>query len=135
MCSWPGAGLAAVSMISSPTGSDPVNAIVSTRGSATSAAPASPSPGSSEIAPDGTPPARRACTSRNAHAGDCSAGLSTTAFPVASAAAVIPHGIASGKFHGEITAVTPRGTYDRSLRSPGTWSNGRPFASSIAPRA
>ena len=45
----------------------------------------------------------------SAHPGDCSAGLSTTALPVASAAAVIPHGIASGKFQGAITATTPRG--------------------------
>ena len=29
--------------------------------------------------------------------------------PVASAAAVIPSGMASGKFQGEMTAVTPRG--------------------------
>ena len=45
----------------------------------------------------------------NAHPGDCSAGFSTTAFPVASAADVMPQGIASGKFHGETTATTPRG--------------------------
>ena len=80
-----------------------------TPGCATSAAPASPSPGSSEIAAGGTPPARSAWTSRSAHPGDCSAGLSTTALPVASAAEVIPHAIASGKFHGAITATTPRG--------------------------
>ena len=55
-------------------------------------------------------PARSACDEPQRAAGDCSAGLSTTALPVASAAAVIPHGIASGKFQGEITAATPRGT-------------------------
>ena len=58
----------------------------------------------------GTPPARSASTSREAIAGDCSAGLSTTALPVTSAAAVMPQGIASGKFQGEMTATTPRGT-------------------------
>ena len=42
--------------------------------------------------------------------GDCSAGFSTTALPAASAAAVMPQGIASGKFQGAITAATPRGT-------------------------
>ena len=42
-------------------------------------------------------------------AGDCSAGFRTAALPAASAAAVMPQGIASGKFHGEITAATPRG--------------------------
>ena len=41
--------------------------------------------------------------------GDCSAGLSTTALPAARAAPVIPAGIASGKFHGAMTAATPRG--------------------------
>ena len=42
-------------------------------------------------------------------AGDCSAGFSTAALPAASAATVIPHGMASGKFQGAITAATPRG--------------------------
>ena len=45
-----------------------------------------------------------------AHAGVCSAGLRTTALPVASAAETMPHAIASGKFHGAITPVTPRAT-------------------------
>ncbi len=88
---------------------DPVNAIVCTCGFRTSAAPASPSPGSRFSAPAGTPAACSTATSSPAHPGDCSAGLSTTALPVTSAAAVIPAGIASGKFHGAITAQTPRG--------------------------
>ena len=111
---------AAARAICTPTGIDPVNAIVCTPGCGTSAAPASPSPGSSEIADAGTPPARSAWTSIRAQPGDCSAGLSTTALPVASAAAVIPHGIATGKFQGAITATTPRGPYVISFRSPGT---------------
>ena len=41
--------------------------------------------------------------------GVASAGLRMTEFPHASAAAVIPQGIASEKFHGGITATTPRG--------------------------
>ena len=41
--------------------------------------------------------------------GDCSAGFITTALPATSAAAVMPVRIASGKFHGAITAQTPRG--------------------------
>ena len=83
----------------------------------------SPSPGSSDTAAAGTPPARNAWTSRSASAGDCSAGLSTTALPAASAAELIPHGIANGKFHGEITATTPRGAYTSWLRSPGNCSS------------
>ena len=42
--------------------------------------------------------------------GVCSAGLNITAFPVTSAAVIIPVGIASGKFHGEITAPIPSGS-------------------------
>ena len=50
-------------------------------------------------------------------------------------AAVMPAGMASGKFHGEITATIPRGTYRSSLRSPGTCRSAGPRSSSIAPRA
>ena len=42
--------------------------------------------------------------------GDCSAGFTTTVFPATSAADVIPVVIASGKFHGAITATTPSGS-------------------------
>ncbi len=87
-----------------------MKATTCTRGSATSAAPASPNPGRSDSASGGSPAAWSASTSASALAGDCSAGFSTTALPAASAAAVIPQGIASGKFQGAITAATPRGT-------------------------
>ena len=40
-------------------------------------------------------------------AGVCSAGLRMTGLPAASAATDMPQGMAIGKFHGEITAVTP----------------------------
>ena len=46
--------------------------------------------------------------SASAQPGACSAGLRTAVLPVARAAAVIPSGMASGKFQGEMTAVTPR---------------------------
>ena len=121
--------------MSRPTALEPVKAITCTRGSRTSAAPTSPNPGSSESAPAGTPASRSACTRISADAGDCSAGFSTTALPAASAAAVIPAGIASGKFQGEITAATPRGTYCIALRSPGTWSSSGPPSSRSASRA
>jgi hypothetical protein len=94
--------------ISSPTAPEPVKAIVWTPGWATSAAPTSPSPGSSDSASRGTPPACSASTTASAQAGDCSAGLSTTPLPVASPAATMPAAIASGKFHGATTATTPR---------------------------
>ena len=74
-----------------------------------------------------------------AHAGACSAGLSTTALPVASPAETIPSGIATGKFQGEMTATMPRGAQRSSLRSPGSWiSSASPAgccSSAIAPRA
>ena len=41
--------------------------------------------------------------------GVCSAGFTTAVLPVTSAAAVMPVQIASGKFHGLMTAATPRG--------------------------
>ena len=96
-------------MISRPTGPEPVNAIVWTPGWRTSAAPASPSPGSSASASGGTPASRSARTTMSPQPGACSAGLSTTALPVARPAAVMPMGIAIGKFQGEMTATTPRG--------------------------
>ena len=40
--------------------------------------------------------------------GVCSAGLAMTALPAASAAATCPVKMASGKFHGEMQAKTPR---------------------------
>jgi hypothetical protein len=94
--------------MSSPTGPEPVKAMVCTSGWRTSAAPTSPSPGSSAIAPAGTPPARSAWTSIAPQPGVCSAGLRTAVLPVARAAAAMPSGMAIGKFHGEMTPTTPR---------------------------
>ena len=39
----------------------------------------------------------------------CSAGFMMTALPATSGATVMPHRIASGKFHGAITTPVPRG--------------------------
>ena len=105
-------------MISRPTAPDPVKAIVATRGSATSRAPSSPSPGRRLSAPAGTPAPRSASTIASEQPGDCSAGLRHTGLPAASAPAVIPVAIANGKFHGAMTAVTPRGRHRSVLRSP-----------------
>ena len=51
--------------------------------------------------------------------GESLEGLSTTVLPVTSAAVVIPTRMASGKFHGGMTAPTPSGMYRSSFRSPG----------------
>ncbi len=97
-------------MICRPTGQEPVKAIRWTPGWRTSAIPGSSPPGSRASAPGGTPASCSAATSACAQAGDWAAGLRITALPAASAAAVMPAGIASGKFHGAITAATPRPT-------------------------
>lgn len=38
-----------------------------------------------------------------------SLGFTTTALPVRSAAKTLPMGMTKGKFHGEMTPMTPRG--------------------------
>ena len=50
--------------------------------------------------------------------GVCSAGLATTALPAASAPAIWPVKIASGKFHGLMQTKTPRPRVRNSLLSP-----------------
>ena len=57
--------------------------------------------------PGGRPAATASPPSRIALSGDASAGLSTTAFPAASAGAKPQPAIGIGKFHGAITATTP----------------------------
>ena len=71
--------------------------------------PPPPDKGLAQLIGVGPEAATQFGTTRIPQAGDCSAGFSTTALPVASAPAVIPQGIAIGKFHGAITAATPRG--------------------------
>ncbi len=44
-------------------------------------------------------------------AGVCSAGLSTTQLPAASAGDSFQHAISSGKFHGMIWPTTPSGSW------------------------
>ena len=51
--------------------------------------------------------------------GVCSAGLSTIVQPAASAGAALRVGIAAGKFHGVIPAVTPTGSLVTTIRRSG----------------
>ncbi len=62
-------------------------------------------------------------SAKNCHAmpGVSLAGLRTTVLPVTIAAVVMPTQIASGKFHGGITAPTPSGRYTMVSFSPGIW--------------
>ena len=108
---WPGRTIAARSMMCRPTAFDPVNTTNATVGCSTRYAPtSSPMPGRNASTPGGTPASCRISTRRSAMPGVCSAGLKSTALPVTSAAVTMPAGIASGKFHGEITTPTPRGS-------------------------
>src|SRR5215472_3162043 len=69
----------------------------------------SPAPNNTLNTPLGMP-AAAAHSARNA--ADCdedSAGLRTTVLPNASAGAAFQSGIATGKFHGVMSATTPRG--------------------------
>ena len=71
------------------------------RGSRISAAPTvSPRPGRRCSTSGGTPASCRCFTARKAVSGVCSAGLATTALPAASAPAICPVKMASGKVPG-----------------------------------
>jgi hypothetical protein len=66
----------------------------------------------------GTPASCISLTAAAAISGVCSAGFASTALPAASAPATWPVKIASGKFHGEMQAKTPRPCSDSSFSSP-----------------
>ena len=88
-----------------------MNVITSTPRSATRNSPAAPGP--NPCSTFSTPGGRISAASSpsiDAVAGDCSAGLSTTVLPNASAGATFQLASMSGKFHGEIAATTPFGS-------------------------
>ena len=68
-----------------------------------------------DAAAAGRPP-RRASSTASAVSGVCSAGLSTIVQPAASAGAALRVGIAAGKFHGVMPAVTPTGSLVTTMR-------------------
>ena len=97
--------------ISLPTSVEPVNATLSTSLWAARAAPAvSPKPGTTFTTPAGTPASAISPARRSAVSGVCSAGLSTTQLPAASAGPSFHAAISSGKFHGMIWPTTPSGS-------------------------
>jgi len=73
-------------------------------------APASPNPVTMLTAPAGSPASSISSPSRSAESGVCSAGLSTTVTPAASAGPSFQAAISSGKFHGMICPTTPTGS-------------------------
>ena len=102
-----------------PVGTEPVNAIRSTSGFATSAAPASsPIPWTTLNAPSGNPASCAMSASIDAVSGAHSGGLTTTVFPAASAGAIRHVASISGAFHGVITTATPDGSHDDVLGEP-----------------
>ena len=124
---------AVAARMSRPTSVDPVNAILSTSGWATSASPARPSPVMMLTTPAGSPISSQSSAKRSAVSEVNSAGLSTTVFPMAIAGAIFHASISSGKFHGMIWPITPTGTRPGSSRSmswaqPAWWRNAAPPA-------
>ncbi|MCY1493553.1 hypothetical protein D9M68_273900 [compost metagenome] len=94
-----------------PTGVEPVKAILAMRLLVASASPASlPKPWTILSTPGGS---RSPITSISTAmpSGVCSAGLSTTQLPAASAGASFQAAISSGKFHGMICPTTPSGSW------------------------
>ena len=88
-------------LISRAVSVDPVKATPATRDRRPRARrPPRRSPGSRCSASPGMPASCNSRTAAAAVSGVCSAGLATTALPAASAAAIWPVKIASGKFHG-----------------------------------
>ena len=74
-----------------------------------SAAPAEPSPCRTLSTPSGSPASSASAPRRAAVSGLCSAGLSTTVLPNASAGATFQLACMAGKFHGAIATTTPAG--------------------------
>ena len=91
----------------SAVSADPVSTTSSTRSSRTSFSPSARSPMTTYCTRSRGRPARQhASASSAAQRRDGDAGFNSTADPAASAEATPPSGIAIGKFHGGMTAVT-----------------------------
>ena len=120
-------------MMSRPVVVSPVKATFATRGLEASGLPASiPKPCTTLTTPLGR---MSAISSMNAMiaTGVCSAGLSTTQFPPASAGASFHTAMRSGKFHGMICATTPSGSWkwyatvsSSSWEMPPSWARMQP---------
>src|SRR4051794_28644767 len=97
---------AAMDATIAPIRPEPVKLTAATSGARTSASPtAAPDPGSTLNTPGGSAAADAVSASSSATCDDISAGLRTTVLPNASAGAVFHSGIATGKFHGVMSAT------------------------------
>ena len=77
------------------------------------------SPVTTEKTPAGTPASSASAAIASAESGVCSAGFSTIVQPTASAGADLRVGIAAGKFHGVMPAVTPIASRSTTIRRSG----------------
>jgi hypothetical protein len=75
-----------------------------------SPAASGPKPWTTLNTPGGMPASAKHSASIDPVMGDCSAGLSTTVLPNASAGANFQDSSIMGKFHGEMHAATPTGS-------------------------
>src|SRR3546814_14032110 len=104
----------------------PVKLILATSGCTTSRAPATgPSPGTTLTTPGGKPTSSNRRASASDEAGVCSAGLSTTVQPAASAAPSFPAAATRGPFHGVVAPTTPTGGRCGPERARGGEGGGR----------
>ena len=99
-----------------PTSLEPVKSTLPRPRARTSAAPTSPSPCATRTRAGGAPASANSCSTSAPDRGVSSDGLSTTAFPAATAYAACVNGIAKGKFQGAITPTTPSGSYSSCAR-------------------
>ena len=110
---------ASVRLIMRAVSVEPVKTTPASSGCAVSVPPTTlPEPGASWTTSLGMPAWCISSTARAPISGVCPAGLAMTALPAASGADVSPVKIASGKFHGEMAAITPRPCSRSSFCSP-----------------
>ena len=110
---------ASVRLIMRAVSVEPVNTTPASSGCAVSVPPTTlPEPGASWTTSLGMPAWCISSTASAPISGVCPAGLAMTALPAASGADTRPVKIASGKFHGEMPANTPRPCRRSSFCSP-----------------
>ena len=106
-----------------PISVDPVKPSLRTAGFAVISPPitgaSSAAPVTTENTPAGTPASSASAAIASAQSGVCSAGFRTIVQPAARAGADFRVGIAAGKFHGVMPAVTPTGSFVTWIRLSG----------------
>ena len=107
-------------MSSLPTSVEPVKPSLRTIGLEVISPPMTGASSASPVTMLSTPGGRPASSPRrmtaSALSGVCSAGLSTIVQPAPSAGAALRVGMAAGKFHGVMPAVTPTGSLATTMR-------------------